>query len=330
MVGRDREARAAPTGLRAARSTTARARCSRSSAHPVSASPVWSRSSSASVGCSTVLRGRCLPYGEGITYFPVVEMVKEAAGLADFDAPEVVETKICSVLGGRREPSARLPARRPADGRVGGREPPRKPSGRSGGCSRRSARERPLVLRLRRHPLGRGDVPGSGRARRGLVPGRSDPPGVHGSTRAARYPPVVERRQVERVDRSRWNRCRTAECDALIGNLLGSEELSGAVRDRIVVRGGREPAVRRGDAFGARRRRAARPGGRSVDAGGRPRRRRRPADDHGTARRTSGPARAGGARRARRRRRSWGRSSSSGAVRELAPRGTRGRVSRPS
>ena len=27
-------------------------------------------------------------------------MVKEAAGLADFDAPEVVETKICSVLEG--------------------------------------------------------------------------------------------------------------------------------------------------------------------------------------------------------------------------------------
>jgi tetratricopeptide (TPR) repeat protein len=47
---------------------------------------------------ATVLRGRCLPYGEGITYFPVVEAIKEAAGLVDFDAPEVVEAKVCSML----------------------------------------------------------------------------------------------------------------------------------------------------------------------------------------------------------------------------------------
>jgi class 3 adenylate cyclase len=49
---------------------------------------------------ATVLRGRCLPYGEGITYFPVLEVVKQAAGLADFDAPELVESKICAILEG--------------------------------------------------------------------------------------------------------------------------------------------------------------------------------------------------------------------------------------
>jgi class 3 adenylate cyclase/tetratricopeptide (TPR) repeat protein len=48
---------------------------------------------------TTVLRGRCLPYGEGITFFPVGEVVKEAAGLEDFDAPEEIERKICAVLG---------------------------------------------------------------------------------------------------------------------------------------------------------------------------------------------------------------------------------------
>jgi class 3 adenylate cyclase len=47
-----------------------------------------------------VLRGRCLSYGEGITYFPVVEAIKQAAGLADFDVPGVVEAKILSVLEG--------------------------------------------------------------------------------------------------------------------------------------------------------------------------------------------------------------------------------------
>jgi class 3 adenylate cyclase/tetratricopeptide (TPR) repeat protein len=48
---------------------------------------------------ATVLRGRCLPYGEGITFFPVGEVVKEAAGLDDFDAPDEIERKICAVLG---------------------------------------------------------------------------------------------------------------------------------------------------------------------------------------------------------------------------------------
>jgi class 3 adenylate cyclase len=52
----------------------------------------------ASVGRARVLRGRCLPYGEGITYFPVIEVVKEAAGLLDFDAPEAIEAKVCSIL----------------------------------------------------------------------------------------------------------------------------------------------------------------------------------------------------------------------------------------
>jgi class 3 adenylate cyclase/tetratricopeptide (TPR) repeat protein len=47
---------------------------------------------------AALLRGRCLPYGDGITYFPVIEIVKEAAGLADFDAPDVVEAKVCAAL----------------------------------------------------------------------------------------------------------------------------------------------------------------------------------------------------------------------------------------
>jgi predicted ATPase/class 3 adenylate cyclase len=34
---------------------------------------------------ATVLSGRCLPYGEGITYWPMAEMVKSAAGISDDD-----------------------------------------------------------------------------------------------------------------------------------------------------------------------------------------------------------------------------------------------------
>ena len=49
-------------------------------------------------GSAEVLLGRCLSYGEGITYFPVVEAIKQAAGLADFDLPDVIEAKVCSLL----------------------------------------------------------------------------------------------------------------------------------------------------------------------------------------------------------------------------------------
>jgi class 3 adenylate cyclase/tetratricopeptide (TPR) repeat protein len=41
-----------------------------------------------------VLRGRCLPYGDGITYFPVVEALKEYLGLADFDGGSAVRAAI--------------------------------------------------------------------------------------------------------------------------------------------------------------------------------------------------------------------------------------------
>jgi len=49
---------------------------------------------------AAILQGRCPPYGEGITYYPVVEAIKQAAGLADFDHPGVFEEKVCAILEG--------------------------------------------------------------------------------------------------------------------------------------------------------------------------------------------------------------------------------------
>ncbi len=40
------------------------------------------------------LRGRCQPYGEGITYSPLAEILKGQAGVLDSDAPELVLEKI--------------------------------------------------------------------------------------------------------------------------------------------------------------------------------------------------------------------------------------------
>jgi class 3 adenylate cyclase/tetratricopeptide (TPR) repeat protein len=46
---------------------------------------------------ATVLRGRCLPYGDGITFWPVVEIVRQAAGIDEADAPDRARTKLKAV-----------------------------------------------------------------------------------------------------------------------------------------------------------------------------------------------------------------------------------------
>src|SRR5665213_1984600 len=43
---------------------------------------------------ATVLMGRCLPYGEGVTYWPLAEMVKASAGIADDDPLDTAQAKL--------------------------------------------------------------------------------------------------------------------------------------------------------------------------------------------------------------------------------------------
>jgi class 3 adenylate cyclase len=42
----------------------------------------------------TVVRGRCLPYGDGVTYWPLAEILKATAGVLDSDPPELALEKI--------------------------------------------------------------------------------------------------------------------------------------------------------------------------------------------------------------------------------------------
>jgi class 3 adenylate cyclase/tetratricopeptide (TPR) repeat protein len=51
-------------------------------------------------GSGSVVRGRCLPYGEGITYWPVAEAVREALGVQAFDPPERVTLRLDEALAG--------------------------------------------------------------------------------------------------------------------------------------------------------------------------------------------------------------------------------------
>jgi class 3 adenylate cyclase/tetratricopeptide (TPR) repeat protein len=49
---------------------------------------------------ATVLRGRCLPYGEGVTYWPIGEVVRGASGFQDADSAEHARNKLRASLEG--------------------------------------------------------------------------------------------------------------------------------------------------------------------------------------------------------------------------------------
>jgi len=53
------------------------------------------------------LSGRCLPYGDGITFWPLLMMVREAAGIRDSDSPATALDKL-EVVTGDAEVTARL------------------------------------------------------------------------------------------------------------------------------------------------------------------------------------------------------------------------------
>ena len=115
-----------------------------------------------------VVRGRCLPYGAGITYWPVVEIVKQLDVLPTDPAAAAA---IRSLLGesGRWDVGGgdRLGVPQAARG-----------AGAAGG-------------RLRRHPVGRGDVPRPDRARRAALERCAAAAALHGAAGAARQPPLL-------------------------------------------------------------------------------------------------------------------------------------------
>jgi class 3 adenylate cyclase/tetratricopeptide (TPR) repeat protein len=52
---------------------------------------------------ATVLRGRCLSYGEGITYWPVAEVVRRAAGIGHDDSLPAAQGKLAALLAGQEQ-----------------------------------------------------------------------------------------------------------------------------------------------------------------------------------------------------------------------------------
>jgi class 3 adenylate cyclase/tetratricopeptide (TPR) repeat protein len=54
-------------------------------------------------GRAQVLFGRCLPYGEGITFWPIAEAIRAAAGILEGDSPEEARDRIGSILSGSED-----------------------------------------------------------------------------------------------------------------------------------------------------------------------------------------------------------------------------------
>jgi predicted ATPase/class 3 adenylate cyclase len=65
----------------------------------------------ASVGDEAlVLSGRCLPYGRGITFWALGEIVRQAAGITDDDSPSVALPRIAAAVSGDAEVAERIAA----------------------------------------------------------------------------------------------------------------------------------------------------------------------------------------------------------------------------
>ncbi|HET9120422.1 MAG TPA: adenylate/guanylate cyclase domain-containing protein, partial [Solirubrobacterales bacterium] len=53
-----------------------------------------------------VLKGRCLSYGEGITFWPIAEALRQAAGILPDDQEDEARNKLWSLIGAEREDAA--------------------------------------------------------------------------------------------------------------------------------------------------------------------------------------------------------------------------------
>ena len=120
-------------------------------------------------GEADVLSGRCLPYGEGITYWPLREIFVAAGAEDELDA---------ALAAGAPE-EIFWAVRKPLEAR---------------------ARERPLVLVVEDVHWGRAHTPRLDRPSRRLDAGRADPAPLLRAARAARRAPGLGRRPAERRD----------------------------------------------------------------------------------------------------------------------------------
>ncbi len=95
---------------------------------------------------ATILRGRCLPYGEGITYYPLAEALIDVADLRENDAPEVARRKLTMLAGDDGDAVAIAERVGQAIGLHGGETTPEEVRWAVRALLERLAAERPVVF----------------------------------------------------------------------------------------------------------------------------------------------------------------------------------------
>ena len=185
-------------------------------------------------GEATVVSGRCLSYGEGITYWPLGEIVRQAAAVHDEDSRETARTKIAALAGD--DPNAAVIAERVAQaiGLLGGAAPAEEIAWAAGRLVAAIARRRPLVLLL--DDLHWAETVFLDLVDQLVTSSRAAPLFVLGLAR----PELLERRadpgQVVRLDS-----LDDADTARLIEELLGDADLPDDASDRIVEAAGGNP-----------------------------------------------------------------------------------------
>jgi class 3 adenylate cyclase len=103
LVGRERELDRLTTAYRSARADRSCALFTLLGAAGVGKSRLTAEFLDSVADEATVLRGRCLSYGEGITYWPLGEIVRSAAGITEVDDAQSAAARVRALLGNSRE-----------------------------------------------------------------------------------------------------------------------------------------------------------------------------------------------------------------------------------
>ena len=184
---------------------------------------------------ATVLQGRCLPYGEGITFWPLAEMVRQAAGILEDDGPDEAVAKVEALLAPAED--ARLVAE--ATAHLTGLMETRGVVEEGFWAVRRLfgklAEERPLVVVL-------DDAHWAEATLLALVENVArHTESVPILLLCVSRPDLLERREdwgtsAERSTTVRLEPLDDAACDRLIGELLGDSKPTLEVRDHVAAR----------------------------------------------------------------------------------------------
>ena len=95
---------------------------------------------------ATILRGRCLPYGEGITFYPLADALIDVAGLRENDTPEEARRKLAVLAGDDGDAVAIAERVGQAIGLRGGETTPEEMRWAVRALLERLAAERPVVF----------------------------------------------------------------------------------------------------------------------------------------------------------------------------------------